>query len=1228
MDAEKDLVKTPTSQQFPVVGIGGSAGGLESFKRFIKAIPEKSGSAYVVVQHLSPSHESSLSEILQKETKIPVKEIPDKVKIEPDTIYVIPSNRVLTTTDGILKLTPRENVKTNLIIDVFLTSLAVVRGSFAVGVVLSGTGSDGTVGLKMIRDYGGITIAQDQESAAFGDMPLNAVKAGVVDFVLSPEKIPGHLLEINRTSKVVKSSKADDSKKGEDDSVVFKQMVMLLYQHSGVDFTHYKESTIRRRIARRMAITNQERLEEYLDKLRTNDTELGLLFQDMLIPVTSFFRDLHIFEKLDTSLFTELFKKKHPDEAIRFWVAGCSTGAEAYSMAICLHDFFGEKALDKKIQIFASDISEPAIQKARLGIFSDEELDGVSGERLKKYFRKSQGKYLVNKSIRDICVFAVHNFLKDPPFAKMDLISCRNVFIYMDNYLQKKALTMFHYALNDSGILILGKSETASAAPEYFKPINNSDRIYSRKPVLSRFMHVATKRSEQTLVDQNKSAKNTESAIVDFRKSAESIMLSKSPASVIVNSQMDIVHIHGDINPFLRPSPGKPTFNLFKMAREGLSFELRNLLHKVKTKEITFQDEIKIVDAGRQSTISIEVTSLKNTDEPYFLIFFKETIEGQRKGKKSKSIASNNLDLEAELRQLRTDMQSVTEDHDAANEELQSINEELQSSNEELLSLNEELETSKEELQSANEELTISNQELRKKRDQLNSARLYSEAIVSTISEPLVVLDKNLQIKTINQSFNKKFSISEEEIAGKHIFDIQNNFWKNNRLKEWLEDVLPNGNKKDNFEITLEFSENTFNLILSAQQIKNDSSKEDLILLAIEDVTHSIINKRLQQSESRFRQLSDQIPHLVFTTTKDGKVNYANKGLMEYSGRKLDELDGDGWLELIFPRDRDLFMGRWKDIASEEVEVITELRILGRNGSFLWHLLRVIPQKDEEGKILLWIGTFTNIQEQKDFSDRLTEEVEKRTKELVKTNDQLSQFAYTASHDLQEPLRKIMTFSNQIKQANYNQLHKETKTYLDKIENASARMSTLIHDLLNFSRIADSRELFQETDLNDLLKNVIDDFELLIEEKNAEINYDVLPKVMAIPLQMNQLFYNLVGNALKFSRSEVAPRLVVSSQKISAKENTSFKTLDPSLNYFEITFKDNGIGFDQKYADQIFQMFQRLNQPSQYAGTGIGLALSKKIVEIHNGEIFAASVKNEGTEIHVILPENQPDSAV
>ena len=1184
--------------------------------------------AYVLVQHLSPSHESALTEILQRVSEIPVYEITDNVEIERDTIYVIPSNKIITTTDGILKLSSRDSVKTSLIIDVFFNSLAVVRDSFAIGVILSGSGSDGTVGLKMIREYGGITVAQDQDSAAFGDMPLSAVNAGVVDFVLPPEKIPEHLIQINRASHTVPANKQKREDIAKDDEAVFKKILILLQQHSGVDFIYYKQNTIRRRIARRMALHKKLKLEDYWAFLRTDKGEVDALFQDMLIPVTSFFRDPDTLETLCKSIFPELFKKKSLDEPIRMWIAGCSTGEEAYSLAICLNEFLGKRALGMKIRIFASDISEKAIKKARTGIYSKEEVQKVSQERLVKYFTKTQGSYMVNKAIREICVFAVHNLLRDPPFAKMDFISCRNVFIYLDTFLQKKALRMFHYSLNENGILLLGKSETIGAAPEYFTHINNSDKIFSRKPVPGRFMHVATQGSENSFIEQNKFEKSSDSTGVDFRKSAEAVMISKSPASVIVNGQMEIVHFHGDITPFLRPSPGKPTFNIFKMAREGISFELRNILHKAKSKTTALQEEITLTTDGRQSLISIEVSPLPDMAEPYFLIFFKETLLEQKIQKSNENGDLNNegqriQELEGELTQLRLDMRTITEEHDSANEELQSMNEELQSSNEELQSLNEELETSKEELQSANEELIISNQELLDKQGQLDAAWHYSEAIVKTIREPLLVLDKRLTIKSANASYYNKFNTREEDIEDRYFFEIQDKVWNNSQLREWLQDVLPNKYKKEDFDITLQLSNGSSSFILSAQQIDNDRNEEELILLAFEDVTHSVMNKRLQQSESRFRQLTEQIPHLVFTADSEGKVNYVNKEMLDYTGKTFEELEGEGWFCVVSPSAHNRTIAKWKEGLKKEQKVFLELNVRKHDETDHWHLVHAVPQKDNQGTIILWIGTFTNIQDQKDFSEALEEKVRERTSELEKTNHQLNQFAYTASHDLQEPLRKIKTFANMLKGMVGIELPDKVNTYLGKIESSSTRMSNLIQDLLNFSKVSNARDLFQQTDLNSILNNILSDFEILIEEKNAKINSEKLPVIQAIPFQMNQLFYNLVSNALKFSREKESPELTITSHQLTEEQAQKYSSLNQELTYHQLIFKDNGIGFSQEYAQQIFIIFQRLNQPAKYSGTGIGLALSKKIVEAHKGVIFALSHENEGAEFHIILPAKQ-----
>ncbi len=1119
-----------TVQNFPIVGIGASAGGLDAFKRLLKAIPESSGMAYVLVQHLDPSHESMLPEILQRVTKIPVHEITEDIHLAPDHIYIIPSNKILTSTDGVLKLAPRDKKILNLSIDIFFTSLAEVHKEFAVGVILSGTGSDGTKGLQAIKEHGGISIAQDMESAAYDSMPESAINAGVVDFILAPEKIPEQLLQINGSYKPSNVHKKE-KQQNKDDEVIFKQILSLLRQRSGVDFTHYKDPTIRRRIARRIAIVKKKNLTKYLAFLRTDKDEQDELFQDMLIPVTSFFRDPKTFDTLTEKVFPSILKNKNADAPIRIWIAGCSTGEEAYSIAICLYEFLGEKFRDTKIQIFASDISEKAIKKARTGIYTKAEVETLSELKLKKYFIKNNGSYEVSKLIRDICVIAPHNFLKDPPFAKMDLISCRNVLIYMDTFLQKKALTTFHYALKENGFLLLGKSESIGASSDLFTQVAKKEKIYSRKLVPGRFRHVAAELKEETLTTKDKKVTRAEATQTDFRKSAEAIMISKSPASVVVNEQMDIVHIYGDITPFLQSPQGKPTFNLLKMAREGLGFELRNAIHKATKEQTVFTKKNIPVSAntllkeevgqGKQFLVTIEIIPLTDTFEPHYLIRFEKTIipvlheeKLSSSGKIKRDHAEKrNEQLEKELANTREDMRSITEDMEAFNEELQSANEELQSSNEEMQSLNEELETSKEELQSTNEELTIINHELIDKQEQLNASRYYAESIVSTIREPLIILDKSLYIKTANASFYKKFNAEEQDTEGKLFYEIQNHQWDDNLMRSLLEKILPKHERLTDFEIILNFpSIGERTLLLNALQILNEKKSEQLILLAIEDITE---RKSAEQKLETF----------------------------------ADELE-------------------------------------------------------------------SQIKER-------TVELKKSNKELKQTNKQLDHFAHVASHDLQEPLRKILTFSMLLKDNHKDELSTEAKSYLNKIEGASSRMSILIQDLLNYSRLLQHEKLFSKTDLNETVKNIINDFELLIQEKKAKIKIAQLPTVDAIPLQMNQLFFNLISNALKFSKEDVPPVITITSRILSEKEIEKYPAFNTNIPYIEIIFKDNGIGFEQQYAKQIFTIFQRLHNKETYIGTGIGLALCKKIIENHQGEIFSDAKKNEGALFHIILPLEQ-----
>ena len=604
-------------------------------------------------------------------------------------------------------------------------------------------------------------------------------------------------------------------------------------------------------------------------------------------------------------------------------------------MAICLHEYLSNNASNSKIQIFATDISEKAIAKARAGQYLKKELAGVSEARLHQCFTKINGHYQVKKAIRDMCVFATHNFLKDPPFAKIDLISCRNVLIYLEPFLQKKAFSIFHYALNEKGYLLLGKSETTGSSSELFYAQDKKRKLYSRKSAPGRFMNVASERRENDIRDNVYAVRSAERKKDDFQKNADDILLSKyTPAGVIVNEQFDIVQFRGSTGDFLEPSPGKASLNVLKMAREGLSFELRNALHKSKTTKEPFIKESISINYGKK-LIAIEVIPLLNTEDLHFLILFRDSgqsvIGDQRSQITDHRSATSNSNqgkdtrieqLEKKLAQALEDMRSITEEQEAANEELQSANEELLSSSEELQSLNEELETSKEEIESTNEELTTTNDELQTSNNLLNESYEYSKAIIDTMHEPMLVLDKSLRVKSASRSFYEKFEVKEEETEEVFLFDLGNKQWNIPRLQELLKSVVSKDARFEGFEITHTFpklGERT--MLLNASRIKEMYQKQ-LILLSIVDSTETNakamalqahekktleeqinaeknVRKQIETSEKRYNMMVMQSPFgFALLKGKDMVVTLANDSMKEMWGKGKD-IEGKPLIEVI-----------------------------------------------------------------------------------------------------------------------------------------------------------------------------------------------------------------------------------------------------------------------------------------------------------------------------------------
>jgi two-component system, chemotaxis family, CheB/CheR fusion protein len=830
----------------PVVGIGASAGGVEALIDLLKSLPTDLGMGYVIIQHLSPEEKSILPQILQRHTSMPVQEVKDHMPILPDNVYVIPANSYISIEDHVLKLISRQRSKMNgHPIDFFFSELASEYKNKAIGVVLSGTATDGTLGLKAIKAEGGFSFAQDK-SAIFHGMPQNATAAGHVDHVLPIDKIPQHL------SGLVKSAFAGYSSEkalAESDQEIRKILNILLASHS-VDFTQYKPTTIQRRILRRMFLNRFGRLHEYTRMLRENNNEVNALYQDLLINVTDFFRDPDLFQAVSRKILPAILNNRKSGETLRIWIPGCATGEEAYSFAISVLEFLGTQALTTPIQIFATDLDETAIEKARSGIYVKSALTNVSPQRLSRYFTKIDGSYQVVKALRDICIYAPHDLLKDPPFSRMDIISCQNLLIYVEANAQRRIMHAFHYALKSTGYLLLGKSETIGNATELFEQADKSLKIYTKKAVQSspqfEFFQARKLHGKLPLGNQNGIEEIVEP---DLEKEMDKLLLMRFvPASVIVNKDLEILRFRGATAHFFHPASGKASLNLLKMLKEELVYETRNLVVKAKKEKQSFKkDGLVTTINGQETLVSIEVVPVSTSGrEPYYLVVFREHVANdtapfdisEKPGKKTDARDRRIQALELELREARENIKSMTEEFEATREELQSANEEVLSSNEELQSINEELETSKEEMQSTNEELTTINEELLHRNDDLKEARDYAAAIVDTIKEPLVVLYSDLRVSTANKAFYDFFEVDPDATEGYYFYEIWNGEWKIPSLHRQLSEIFSGTKQFKNFELIQEFpgiGEKT--LLINAISMTMPNQKENKILLAIEDIT-------------------------------------------------------------------------------------------------------------------------------------------------------------------------------------------------------------------------------------------------------------------------------------------------------------------------------------------------------------------------------------------------------
>ena len=778
---------------FPIVGVGASAGGIEAATALLQSLPEQPGFAVVIVQHQERKRAGGLPQVLSRVTSLPVIEARDGEAVRPNHVYISPPFADVTITGGVLHL-GMPQTRAAMPIDLFFENLAEDQGSRAIGVILSGTASDGTLGAKAIKAEGGITFAQD-ESARFDGMPRAAIAAGSIDFVLPPDKIADELVRIAQHAYV---SGGADGASGRLSTADLTKIFTLLNASHDVDFTHYKPATLERRVRRRMVVHRAETINEYLDYIRENPKELELLYSDMLIRVTGFFRDPEVFEMLKSEIIPELVARREANAPLRVWVPGCATGEEVYSLAIAFLEVTG----DCPVQIFGTDISEAAIDRARSGVYPESAVTDVSAERLRNFFTPLDGGVRVTQRVRDCTVFARQDLTKDPPFSKLNMISCRNVLIYLGAVLQRRIMSIFHYALRNDGILLLGSSEAMNSYGDLFEVVDRRFKLYRKRPVVNQRLSAASFVTRvprtQHLVPQFIDAEAVTATGV--LREADRVLLSRfCPPGVIINENLEIVQFRGRTSPYLEPAPGTATFNLLKMAREGLLAEVHTAVNTARRKEIPVRRAgVRVKTNDHTIVIDLEVIPFVagGSDRYYAVVFEPAPLPLPGRPSKAKAKGAGNEEkqdvtrLRRELEATRDYLQSIIEEQEAMNEELRSANEEIQSSNEELQSTNEELETAKEELQSSNEELITLNEELENRNDELALVNSDLSNLLTSIEVGVVMLDANMRIRRANTAAQRLLGLLPTDV-GRPVTDMKTTLMIE-QLEQMIASVIDN----------------------------------------------------------------------------------------------------------------------------------------------------------------------------------------------------------------------------------------------------------------------------------------------------------------------------------------------------------------------------------------------------------------------------------------------------
>ena len=1194
------------AQNCPVVGIGASAGGLEAMSDVLRELPDDTGFAIVFIQHLDPKHTSMLSELLGRATSMPVQQLADNTRAEANRVYVIAPNTSVSIHKSVLYLNPRDPTTPHMPIDSFFRSLAEDQGSKAIGVVLSGTASDGTLGLKAIKEGGGITLAQDPETAKYDGMPRSAIVAGCVDSALSPKAIAGELVRLCRHP-YIRTAPVQDVPENDK---AFDEILGMLRAAKGVDFSHYKPGTVRRRTLRRMAIHRLESPDQYARHLRNNREELDLLFNDILIHVTSFFREAATFTGITTHVLPSILRGRSSDEPVRVWVPGCATGEEAYSVAICILEYMRQTGQELAVQLFGTDLSDVALEQARAGIYPLSIEADVSPERLRRFFVPTNGMYQIARSVRDLCIFARQNVTKDPPFSKLDLITCRNLLIYLGHTLQSKVMRLFHYALKLNGYLVLGASETVGDANELFAPVDRQHKIYSRKStpamVTSEFGGY-----EEPEPHEHPSRPLEPPAMPDHEKRIDQMILANfSPPAVVVDGELRVLQFRGDSSEYLRHASGSASLNLTKLARGTLAAEVRKLASapelkngQVKSKPVSWSTE------EAEKKVIISMVQVQRAPEPQYLVVFEEVAAQGHPAKRApdgKSAAAEPRagarvkELEEEMASTKRYLHSVIEDQEAATEELKSAHEEVQSANEELQSTNEELLTAKEELQSTNEELTTVNDEMQSRNAELQQINNDLTNLLSSVNIPIVMLGNDLRIRRFTPQAEKVLSLLVTDV-GRPVSDF--------RLKINVPDLV-------------QLCQEVIDRLVPREREVQDAggrhysmwvrpyhtadNRIDGVVLALFDIT-----ERKQSAEARFKRLFEAARDgIIIAEAESGEILDSNPAIAKMFGYSRGDLVGMKFIETGLFRDTEFAASVQAELREREsVERSMELTTATGEST----AVDIAASLYTEGERTVIQFNIRDVSARR----RIEEQAQRSQEELRETQkmEAVGRLAGGVAHEFNNILTAVVGYADLLRHRVGED--QSAAGMVDQIRAGAERAVALTRQLLAFGR----KQVFNLAVLEP--RNVLADMQQIVSvmmNSGIELEWKLDPgtgRIRADRAQVEQVVLNLALNA-----RDAMPgggKLTIATSNVDADQGFTERHPNvPAGRYVALTVQDSGTGMDEQTKAHIFEPF--FTTKARGGGAGLGLSAVYHIVKQSGGYVSAYSELGVGSTFTVYFP--------